>query len=108
MAGLTALEKVKLLLSPMDNMPSDTVLNVYLDMAKEEILNWTFGADTALTDVPSWLAQIQIMAVIVGVNANGTEGDKADTVDSVSHDFKYAEMLEYIHENAPAYVKVNV
>ena len=96
MAGLTALEKVKLLLSPMDNMPSDTVLNVYLDMAKEEILNWTFGADTALTDVPSWLAQIQIMAVIVGVNGNGTEGDK------------YAEMLEYIHENAPAYVKVNV
>ena len=105
---MDALTTVKAILSPMDNIPSDSVLNVYLDMAKEEILYWTFGRDTALTDVPNWLIPIQTMAVVVGVNGQGTEGDKADTVDSVTHEFQYAEMLQYIHDNAPSYVKVNV
>ena len=103
---MDALTTVKAILSSMDYIPSDEVLGVYLDLAKEEILNWTFGKDTDLTDVPNWLVPIQTMAVVVGVNGKGTEGDIADTVDSVSHEFKYAEMLEYIHENAPAYVKV--
>lgn len=103
---MDALTTVKAILSPMDYKPSDDVLNVYLDMAKEEILVWTFGRDTELSEVPGWLVPIQTMAVVVGINGIGTEGDKADTIDSVSHDFKYAEMLEYIHENAPAYVKV--
>ena len=105
MSNTTTLNKIKAILSAMDI--SDEVLAVYLDMAKNEILIWTFGRDTELTDIPMWLEPIAIMAVVIGVNGNGTEGDKADTIDSVSHDFKYAEMLEYIHENAPSYVKVD-
>lgn len=104
MNDTATLNKIKAILSATD--VDDEVLEVYLGMAKHEILIWTFGRDTELTDVPTWLEPIVIMAVIVGVNGNGTEGDKADTIDSVSHDFKYAEMLEYIHENAPSYVKV--
>lgn len=104
MNNTTTLNKIKAILSTTDI--SDEVLAVYLDMAKNEILIWTFGRDTELTDIPMWLEPIAIMAVVIGVNGNGTEGDKADTIDSVSHDFKYAEMLEYIHENAPSYVKV--
>lgn len=104
MNDTATLNKIKAILSTMDI--SDEVLAVYLDMAKNEILIWTFGRDTELTDIPMWLEPIAIMAVVIGVNGNGTEGDKADTIDSVSHDFKYAEMLEYIHENAPSYVKV--
>lgn len=104
MSNTTTLNKIKAILSTTDI--SDEVLAVYLDMAKNEILIWTFGRDTELTDIPMWLEPIAIMAVVIGVNGNGTEGDKADTIDSVSHDFKYAEMLEYIHENAPSYVKV--
>ena len=103
---MNAFETVIMMLSSMADPPGDEAINVYLEMAKEEILNWTYGADTELTEVPSWLVPIQTMAVVVGINGNGTEGDKADTVDSISHDFKYAEMLEYIHENAPVYVKV--
>ena len=107
MATPTAMiDKIKLMLSSSIT-PSDDVLNVYLGLAQDEILAWTFGRDTELTAVPTWLEPIQIMAVIVGINGNGTEGDSKDTVDSVTHDFKYSEMLEYIHENAPAYVKVN-
>lgn len=105
MSNTTTLNKIKAILSATD--ADDEVLEVYLDMAKNEILIWTFGRDTELTDIPSWLEPIAIMAVVIGVNGNGTEGDKADTIDSVSHDFKYAEMLEYIHENAPSYVKVD-
>lgn len=104
MSNTTTLNKIKAILSTTDI--SDEVLAVYLDMAKNEILIWTFGRDTELTDIPMWLEPIAIMAVVIGVNGNGTEGDNADTIDSVSHDFKYAEMLEYIHENAPSYVKV--
>ena len=119
MSNTATLNKIKAILSTTD--VSDEVLEVYLDMATNEILIWTFGRDTELneiliwtfgrdtelTDIPTWLEPIAIMAVVVGVNGNGTEGDKADTIDSVSHDFKYAEMLEYIHENAPSYVKVD-
>ena len=105
MNNTATLNKIKAILSTTD--VADEVLEVYLDMAKNEILIWTYGRDTELTDVPMWLEPIAIMAVVVGVNGNGTEGDKADTIDSVSHDFKYAEMLEYIHENAPSYVKVD-
>lgn len=104
MSNTTTINKIKAILSTMD--VGDEVLAVYLDMAKNEILIWTYGKDTELTALPSWLEPIAIMAVVIGVNGNGTEGDKADTIDSVSHDFKYAEMLEYIHENAPSYVKV--
>ncbi len=104
MNNTATLNKIKAILSTTD--VADEVLEVYLDMAKNEILIWTFGRDTELTDIPMWLEPIAIMAVVIGVNGNGTEGDKADTIDSVSHDFKYAEMLEYIHENAPSYVKV--
>ena len=104
MNNTATLNKIKAILSTTD--VADEVLEVYLDMAKNEILIWTYGRDTELTDVPMWLEPIAIMAVVIGVNGNGTEGDKADTIDSVSHDFKYAEMLEYIHENAPSYVKV--
>ncbi len=104
MSNTATLNKIKAILSTTD--VSDEVLEVYLDMATNEILIWTFGRDTELTDIPMWLEPIAIMAVVIGVNGNGTEGDKADTIDSVSHDFKYAEMLEYIHENAPSYVKV--
>lgn len=102
----TMIDKIKALIS-FSPLPSDDVINVYLDMAKDEILFWTFGRDTELTEVPTWLEPIQMMSVVIGINGNGTEGDKSDTVDYVTHDFKYAEMLEYIHENAPAYVKVN-
>ena len=105
MNNTATLNKIKAILSTTD--VADEVLEVYLDMAKNEILIWTYGRDTELTDVPMWLEPIAIMAVVVGVNGNGTEGDKADTIDSVSHDFKYAEMLEYIHENAPSYVRVD-
>ena len=105
MSNTATLNKINAILSTTD--VSDEVLEVYLDMATNEILIWTFGRDTELTDIPTWLEPIAIMAVVVGVNGNGTEGDKADTIDSVSHDFKYAEMLEYIHENAPSYVKVD-
>ena len=105
MNNTVTLNKIKAIRSTTD--VGDEVLEVYLDMAKNEILIWTFGRDTELTDIPMWLEPIAIMAVVIGVNGNGTEGDKADTIDSVSHDFKYAEMLEYIHENAPSYVKVD-
>ena len=104
---MNALETVKAMISSSPEVP-DEVLGVYLNMAQEEILYWTFGRDTELTEVQSWLVPIQTMAVVIGINGNGTEGDTEDNVDSVSHKFKYAEMLEYIHENAPAYVKVNV
>lgn len=105
MSNTATINKIKAILSTMD--VGDEVLEVYLDMATNEILIWTYGKDTELTTLPFWLEPIAIMAVVIGVNGNGTEGDKADTIDSVSHDFKYAEMLEYIHENAPSYVKVD-
>lgn len=85
---------------------ADNEIQVYLDLAEQELLTWTFGKNTDLSTIPSWLEPIQIMAVVVGYNQKGAVGEIMQIVDEVHHDFKYDTMLSYIHANAPSYVEV--
>lgn len=102
----TPLQQVKAILG--ENAPSDDVLSVYLDMASHELLVWVYGKDTERTELPSWLEQIQVMAVVTGVNQRGGEGETHESVDGVTHTFKHDSMLGYIYANAPSYVKVSI
>ena len=85
---------------------ADSEIQVYLDLAEQEILTWTFGKNNALMQIPNWLEPIQIMAVVVGFNQKGATGETIHIVDEVHHDFKYDTMLSYIHANAPSYVEI--
>lgn len=97
------LENVKKILGITDTT-EDAALEVYLNMAKTELLAWTMG-DTAL-ELPSWLEPIQVMAVVTGYNQQGAEGETYQTVDGVTHSFSYPTMIEYIHRNAPSHAKL--
>lgn len=84
-------------------MPSDTVLNAYITIAGNEILEWRYGlvggVPEDVTEVPSKFEGIQIYAVVVGWTHAGAEGQGLSIENGVHRDFKYSDMLDYIHKN---------
>lgn len=101
----TKVETVKTLIG-WNGQGAENEIKVYLDLAEQELLTWTFGKNTELSEIPSWLEPVQIMAVVVGYNQKGAVGEIMQIVDEVHHDFKYDTMLTYIHANAPSYVEI--
>lgn len=91
-------------------MPSDETLNTYIQVAGNEILAWMYhlvgGVPEDVTEVPSRYEGIQIYAVVVGWTHAGAEGESAHIENGVHRDFKYSDMLDYIHNNVLPYVRV--
>jgi hypothetical protein len=91
-------------------MPSDETLNTYITIAGNEILAWMYhlvgGVPADVTDVPSRYEGIQIYAVVVGWTHAGAEGQGLSIENGVHRDFKYSDMLDYIHNNVLPYVRV--
>ena len=102
---MAALDKVKNILGFTDT-EHDSELSVYLELAEQELLTWTYGKNSSFTDLPSWLEPIQVMAVVTAYNQRGAEGETYETVDGVTHNFKHDTMIGYIHNNAPSYVEM--
>lgn len=102
---MATLDKVKSILGFTDDT-HDAELSVYLDMAEQELLTWTYGKNSSFTDLPSWLEPIQVMAVVTAYNQRGAEGETYETVDGVTHNFKHDTMIGYIHDNAPSYAEM--
>ncbi len=102
---MAAIDKAKSILGFTDT-EHDEELSVYLELAEQELLVWTYGKSSSLTELPSWLEPIQVMAVVTGYNQQGAEGETYQTVDGVTHSFSYPTMIEYIHRNAPSYAKL--
>jgi len=105
MSEVTRLEKVKTILGISGN-DLDNTLDVYLDLAKDAIINWTFGGDTEMEDVPSEYQEIQVWSVVIGWNGRGAEGETSESVEGVTHSYDYTLMTNYIHDNCPSYVKI--
>ncbi len=91
-------------------MPSDATLNAYIEIAGNEILAWMYhlvgGVPEDVTEVPSKYEGIQIYAVIVGFTQSGAEGQGLSIENGVHRDFKYSDMLDYIHNNVLPFVRV--
>ena len=91
-------------------MPSDNTLNNYIAVAGNEILSWMYhlvgGIPADVTDVPSKYEGIQIYAVIVGFTQSGAEGQGQSIENGVHRNFKYTDMLDYIHNKVLPYVRV--
>lgn len=104
------LATLKTLLEDGGALPSDAKLTAYLTLAKNEILTWMYhlvgGIPEEVTDVPARYEQTQIYAVIAGYTQAGAEGERAHIENGVHHDFRFSDMLDYIHNNVLAYVRV--
>ena len=91
-------------------MPSDDLLNTYLLMAKNEILAWMYhlvgGIPNGVTEVPSKYEGIQVYAVLVGFTQSGAEGQGLSIENGVHRDFRYSDMLDYIHNKVLPYARV--
>ena len=110
MTDAEKLATVKVLLEDGGEMPSDEKLNTYLSIAKSEILAWQYhlvgGVPDDVTDIPAKYENTQIYSVVAGYTHAGSEGESRHVENSVTRDFKYSDMLDYIHNNVLPFVRV--
>lgn len=110
MTDAEKLTRVKLLLEDGGEVPSDAKLTEYLTIAGNEILYWMYhlvgGVPMDVTEVPTKYENTQVYAVIAGYTQAGAEGESAHHENSVIRHFRYSDMLDYIHNNVLAYVRV--
>ena len=101
---------IKTLLEDGGEMPSDEKLTAYLSIAKSEILAWIYhligGVPDDVTQVPSKYDNTHIYAVVVGYTQAGAESESVHVENGVHRNFRYAQMLDYIHNNVLPYVRV--
>lgn len=91
-------------------VPSDETLKTYISVAGQEILNWKYhligGVPDSAVSVPKLEEMKQIYAVIAGYTHAGAEGQSSHSENGIVRDFKYGDMLQYIHDNVLPYVRV--
>lgn len=107
---MTSTEKLASLKSFLNisDVTQDSALTAYLDFAKLEILSWLYSGNTpeGVTDVPTRYEPTQIMACVVAYNLEGVESQLTSVENSITRQFKYATMVDYIRSNVIPYVGV--
>lgn len=94
---------------PLSDSSQDEQLNVYLSMAKEEILNWMYinFADVPQdAEVPDKYAVVHVNAVVAGFNLQGGENEFKHVENGITREFHYSDMVDYIR--AHVYQKVRI
>lgn len=91
-------------------MPSDEMLNTYIAVAGNEILSWMYhlvgGIPADVTAVPERYEGTQIYSVVVGFTQSGAEGQAMSIENGVHRNFRYSDMLDYIHNKVLPIVRV--
>lgn len=84
----------------------DAQLGVYLEMAKDEIMNWLYSSagESEGAPFPERYDWIQINACIAGFNLSGAENQMTHSENGISRTFRYSDMIEYIHAHVYPYV----
>jgi len=104
------LETIKTLLDDGGELPSDEKLETYITLAGQELLQWKYhligGVPEDVTTVPAAEEIKQIYAVVAGYTQSGAEGESAHNENGVARTFRYSDMLDYIHNNVKAFVRV--
>ena len=101
---MTTDSKLALVKSMLDIATEDTTidgaLSAYLDMAKEEILNWMYinhpSQRETVTEVPTRYEIVQVHAVVSGYSHKGAEGEKVHNENGINRTFVFADMVAYI------------
>ena len=96
------LTKIKVILSDGGILPSDEKLSVYLELAKQVILNQMYdqigGIPAEVTDVPARYEVTQIYAVIAGFTHAGSEGETQHNENGINRVFTQTDMESYIRD----------
>ena len=105
------LNSIKILLEDGSGyMPTDETLTEYITLAKKEILAWMYhlvgGVPEDVTAVPERYDGTHIYAVVVGFTQSGAEGQGLSIENGVHRDFRYSDMLDYIHNHVLPYARV--
>ena len=91
-------------------MPTTETLETYLTLSANEILAWMYhlvgGVPDDVTEVPVKYETVQIYSVLAGWTHAGAEGQTLSIENGVHRDFKYTDMIDYIHNNVLPYVRV--
>lgn len=77
----------------------DALLTVYLDLSREEIINWmyiNFPTVPTDADMPTKYDVTQVNAVVAGLNMQGGENQYKSVENGVTREWHYTDMLEYI------------
>ena len=103
------LNRLKILLGP-DVTDEDELLSEYLNIAKDEILNWLYirlgTVPPDVDEVPTAYEQIQIMSVVAAYNIRGAEGQTKHEENGVNRIFVYEDLVKYIRTNVFPYVRL--
>lgn len=98
------------LLEDGGDVPSVEKLNTYLSISANEILAWMYhlvgGVPSGVTDVPEKYDGIQVYAVVAGYTQAGAEGEQTHIENGVHRNFRYSDMLDYIHNHVLPIVRV--
>lgn len=101
---------IRTILTDDDGELSTELLTAYVELAGKEILAWMYhlvgGVPSDVTAVPSRYEAVQIYSVIAGFTQAGAEGQRNHTENGVTRQFRYSDMLDYIHNNVLAIVRV--
>lgn len=110
MTSVEKLTMLKVLLDDGGTLPSDEKLNAYLLLAETEILQWMYhqigGVPDDVVEVPAKYEITQIYAVVVGYTHAGSEGQTLHTENGVHRDYKYSDMMDYIHNHVVAFARL--
>lgn len=111
MTDAQKLNMVKVLLEDGSGyMPTDATLTTYIDLASHEILSWMYhlvnGVPDDVITVPAKYDSVHVYAVVAGWTHAGAEGQTKSIENGVHRDFKYVDMLDYIHNNVLPIVRV--
>ena len=93
------LTRLRVLFPDQEEIPEDSVLSEYLDIAGSEILNWLYirvGTVPEDAEVPAIYENTQIMAVLAAVNIIGAEGESLHIENGTHRQFKYEDLLAYV------------
>lgn len=83
----------------------DVRIKVYLTAAEKEILSWRYSLSSQkVTAVPEEYEMTQVFAVVAGYSQSGAENQTSHTENSITRQFKYADMIAYIRNHVPTIV----
>ena len=104
------LNRLKTLLE-VTGSDEDALLEEYLAIAKDEILNWLYirlgAVPPEVDEVPAAYEQVQIMAVVAAYNIRGAEGQTLHIENGMHRDFVYDDLVKYVRTHVFPYVRLS-
>ena len=88
---MSADEKLKLLKAMFDGDVSDEMLNAYLTIAGQEVIERAYPYDQDVTEVPDRYAVLQVEIALYKLNKRGGEGEISHSENGINRSYETAD-----------------